>query len=473
VNTANPASAKAMMRLGLFFEGLGHHIAAWRDPAIDPRAKLGIEHYFEIARTAERGKFDMVFTADTNATFGPDDPASWSRTSAAARLEPLTLLAAMSAVTERIGLVATMTTTYHEPFTIARFFASLDLISGGRAGWNLVTSAAAAEAVNFSHTAHASPVERYARAKEAAQVVLGLWDSWEDDALLGDKATGLYVDPAKVHFLAHKGRHFSVRGPLMIPRSPQGHPVLVQAGQSDGGRDLAAATAEVVFTVQQDIEEARAFYADIKRRAAALGRSPDALKILPGVMIVVGTTTAAAEAKYERLQALIPPDFGLRHLSSVFGVDLSQLPLDGPVPELDYPVTQHGRLKLLLDLARRERLSIRQLYKRVVGQRGHRTVCGTPAEIADALESWFAAGACDGFNIMPLTFPHGLDDIVDHVIPELQRRGLFRTEYEGRTLRENLGLPIPTNARHASTPREEAAAARRSVTDPHPDEETL
>jgi len=338
-----------------------------------------------------------------------------------------------------------MTTTYYEPFTIARFFASLDQISKGRAGWNLVTSLAAAEALNFSHSAHASHADRYARAKEFAQVVLGLWDSWEDDAIIADKESGLYFEADKMHFLNHKGKHFQVRGPLMIQRSPQGHPVVVQAGQSEDGRDLAAETAEIVFTVQQDLGQAKAFYADIKKRAAAYGRSPDAVKVLPGIMVVVGKTKAEAEAKYERLQSLIHPEFGVKQLSSYFGQDLSKFPLDGPPPEPNYANAEHGRLKVMYELALREKLSIRQLYKRVIGQRAHRTVCGTPTEIADAMELWFTEKACDGFNVLPVTFPGALNDFVDNVIPELQRRGIFRKEYEGKTLRENLGLPLPPN----------------------------
>jgi FMN-dependent oxidoreductase (nitrilotriacetate monooxygenase family) len=432
-----------MMKLGLFFEGLGHHIASWRDPGVEPLDRLRLEHYLHIVRTAERGKFDMVFTADTNTTFGADNMDYWRGITSAMRLEPLTLLGAMAAVTERIGLVATMTTTYNQPFSVARMFMSLDHLSGGRAGWNLVTSTSASEAFNFGVEAHASPAERYARAKEFAQVVLGLWRSWDNGALVADKATGEFLDVGKGHYLNHKGEHFSVRGPLMLPPSPQGHPVMVQAGQSDGGRDLAAETAEVVFTVQQDIEQARAFYNDIKQGAVRYGRSAGAVKVLPGVVLVVGATKAAAEEKYRRLQDLIQPEFGVSFLSEYFGFDLSGYPLDGPVPDVDASLADKGRLKLLVDMARRDDLSIRQLYQRAVGQRGHRVICGTPAQIADALASWFEGGACDGFNIMPLTFPAGLDDIVDNVIPELQRRGLFRTEYEGRTLRENLELPAP------------------------------
>jgi len=434
-----------MMRLGLFFEGVGHHVAAWRDPAVDPHARQSLAHHIEIARTAERGKFDLLFAADTNATFGPDDVETWSRTLAASRLEPITLLGALAAVTDRIGLVATATTTYLEPYHVARLFASLDQLSRGRVGWNLVTSTAAAEAYNFSRDAHVAHADRYARAREFAQVVLGLWDSWEDDAVVADKASGLYFDPAKLHLLNHKGEHFSVRGPLTVHRSPQGRPVIVNAGQSEDGRDLAARYAEVIFTVQQDKESARAFAADLKTRAARHGRAPEHVLIMPGVLTAVGRTRAEAEDKYDRLQSLIHPKIGVALLSSFAGVDLSSYPLDGPLPDLPLHHSEHGRQKVILDLARRDNLTIRQLYQRVAGQRAHRTVVGTAADIADALEDWFTAGAADGFNIMPLTFPAGLNDLVEQVLPELRRRGLFRSEYEGRTLREHLGLPRPEN----------------------------
>ena len=434
-----------MMKLGMFLEGTGHHVAAWRDPDVDPHGRVSLAHFLDIARLAERGKFDLLFMADTNATFGADDVESWTRTTAGTRLEPITLLAAMAAVTERIGLVATATTTYYEPFHVARFFASLDQISGGRAGWNLVTSLAIAEAYNFGRETHPHHGDRYARAREFAKVVLGLWDSWEDGAVVADKDSGIYFDRAKLHFLNHKGKHFSVRGPLMVQRSPQGHPVIVQAGQSDDGRDLASETAEVTFTVQQDLESGRAFYADIKRRAAAYGRPPNAIKVMPGVMTVIGQTRAEAAAKYERLQALLSPELAVKDLSSYFGFDMSSLPLDGPVPDPHPDIEQKGRVKVMVELARRENLTIRQLYKRVYGQRGHRVVIGTPVEVADALETWYRGGAADGFNIMPLTMPRGLEDIVELLIPELQRRKLFRTDYEGKTLRENLELPIPEN----------------------------
>ena len=451
------SAPQPQMKLGLFFEGGGHHVASWRDPDVDVRARLSLEHFVQIAQTAERGKFDLLFTADTNATFGADDINVWQHVSAVSRLEPLTLLGALAAMTKHIGLVATMTTTYFEPFHVARFFASLDQISKGRAGWNLVTSLASSEALNFNRETHVSHADRYARAREFAHVVLGLWDSWEEDAMLYDKERGLYFDRDKLHFLNHKGRHFQVRGPLMVQPSPQGRPVIVQAGQSDDGRDLAAETAEVIFTVQQNLDAGRTFYADVKRRAAAYGRGPDELVVMPGVMLVVGGSKAEAEDKYERLQALIAPELGVRQLSSYWGMDLSQYPVDGPVPDPVYNNAEQGRVKVMLELARRDNLTIRQLYTKVIGQRAHRTVFGTPVEIADALEEWFTGGAADGFNILPLTFPRELDDIVNLVIPELQRRGLFRTEYEGTTLRENLGLPKPRN--RYTQAQEQAGAA--------------
>ena len=445
-----------MMKLGLFIEGGGHHMAAWRHPDVASNGRINIERFMDAAQTAERAKFDMVFTADTNASFGADDVEYWRRSSAASRLEPLTMLGALSAVTKHIGLVATMSTTYAEPFSVARFFASLDQISHGRAGWNLVTSLSDAEAKNFNKETHASHAERYARAREFAHVVLGLWDTWEDDAMVYDKEAGIYMNPDKMHFLNHKGAHFSVRGPLMVQRSTQGHPVIVQAGGSEDGRDLAAETAEVVFTVQQQLEAAREFYGDVKQRAARYGRGPDAIKILPGVMPVVGNTKGEAEAKYEELQNLIQPEIGVRQLSSYFGIDLSQYPIDGPVPEPKESNAEQGRIKLIYELAQRENLSIRKLYQRIIGQRAHRVLMGTAKDIADALEEWFTGGACDGFNVLPPTFPRDLDDFCNEVIPELQRRGLFRKEYEGATLRENLGLPYPVNRHAVSRAKAEA-----------------
>jgi len=453
--TATP-NARPMMKLGLFIEGGGHHMAAWRHPEVAANGRIRVESFMDAARTAENAKFDMVFTADTNATFGSDDIDYWTRSSAASRLEPLTLLGALSAVTTHIGLVATMSTTYAEPFSVARFFASLDQISHGRAGWNLVTSLKDAEAQNFGRDAHASHADRYARAREFAEVVLGLWDSWEDDAMVYDKKAGIYLDPDKLHVLNHRGKHFSVRGPLFVQRSPQGRPVVVQAGGSEEGRELAAETAEVIFTVQQELGAARAFYDDVKKRAARYGRGPEAIKILPGVMPVVGATRAEAAAKYEELQELIQPEIGVKQLSSYFGIDLSQYPIDGPVPEPAPSNAEQGRIKLIYELAQRENLSIRTLYQRIIGQRAHRVLIGTAGDIADAFEEWFTGGACDGFNVLPPTFPRDLRDFCDGVVPELQRRGLFRRDYEGKTLRENLGLPYPVNRHTLARSRKNA-----------------
>ncbi len=439
-----------MMKLGFFLYGTGHHIASWRDPGVMPNANQSLKHYIAITQTAERGLFDFVFNADSNSTFGPDDPDIWKRTTVSMRLEPLTLLGALAAVTSRIGLISTATTTYLDPFHVARMFATLDQMSEGRVGWNVVTSSAASEAFNFSHAAHAPHDQRYERAAEFIQVAQGLWDSWEDDAHVMDQKGGLFFEPAKLHMLDHKGKHFSVRGPLMVPRSPQGQPVIVQAGQSEAGLELAARTAEVLFTVSQNFETSKKFYADLKARTAKCGRSPDSIKVMPGVLVVVGKSRDEAKEKFDRLQALIHPELGVAMLSDIVGLDLSKYPLDGPVPDVPLSNTQQGRQKVVMDMARAENMTIRQLYIRVATARGHRVVFGTASDIADALEEWYRAGACDGFNIMPQTLPEELNAFVGEVIPELQRRGLFRTRYEGATLRENLGLPRPVN-RFAAT----------------------
>lgn len=434
-----------MMKLGFFLYGTGHHIASWREPGVMPNANQSLKHYIEITQTAERGLFDFVFNADSNSTFGPDDPDIWKRTTVSMRLEPLTLLGALSSVTSRIGLISTATTTYLDPFHVARMFATLDQLSEGRVGWNVVTSSAASEALNFSHKAHAPHDQRYERAAEFIQVAQGLWDTWEDDAHVMDKDAGLFFHPDKLHMLHHKGKHFQVRGPLMVPRSPQGQPVIVQAGQSEAGLELAARTAEVLFTVSQNLEASKKFYADLKARTAKCGRAPDAIKVMPGVLTVVGTTRDEAKEKFERLQTLIHPELGVAMLSDIVGLDLSQYPLDGPVPDVPLTNTQQGRQKVVMDMARAEHMTIRQLYMRVATARGHRVVHGTAADIADALEEWYRGGAADGFNIMPQVLPQGLNEFVEYVIPELQRRGLFRRQYAGKTLRENLGLPRPAN----------------------------
>ena len=445
-----------MIKLGLFVQGGGHHVAAWRHPSVPYGANQDIGHYMEIAQIAERGLMDMIFLADTVGTFGPDDIEVWRRGAAASRLEPVTLLSALSSVTKNIGFVATFSTTFIEPYYVARMFASLDKISGGRAGWNLVTSAAPSEPHNFGAAKHVPAAARYARAAEFAKVVLGLWNTWEDDAFIEDRDHGFYFDQEKMHYLNHKGAYFDVRGPLTVRRSPQGHPVLVQAGQSEAGRELAAETAEVIFTVQQDIETARAFRADIHARATRYGRDGNVIKIMPGVVPFVGATRAEAQAKFDELQSLIHPELGLRVVSDMTGVDLTKFDPDSPVPDAPPNGMQEGRQRVVLDMAKKEGLTIRQMYQRAVGARGHRILIGSVSEVADNLEEWIASGAADGFNIMPPVFPASLTDFVDMVIPELQRRGLYRKTYEGKTLRENLGLPFPAH-QHAIARENKAA----------------
>ncbi|MGF6659288.1 FMN-dependent oxidoreductase (nitrilotriacetate monooxygenase family) [Paraburkholderia atlantica] len=450
---------KRQMSLGAFLMETGHHIAAWRHPDTHAAGGLDFAHYAQLARIAEQAKFDAIFFADSVSVRDTHLP-SLSRTARADHFEPLTLLAALSVVTERIGLIATVSTSFNEPYNVARKFASLDHLSGGRSGWNLVTSSTETEAHNFSRDKHLDHAVRYERAKEFYDVVAGLWDSWEDDAFVRDKASGIYFDADKLHVLGHRGKHFSVRGPLNVARSPQGWPVVVQAGASEAGRELAAQTAEVIFVAHQTLDEAQQFYRDVKGRLARYGRAPEHLKIMPGIFPVIGKTQQEARDKFDALQELIDPAVGLALLSNMSGgVDLSQYPVDGPVPEL--PETNGGksRQRLLLDLARRDNLTIRDLYLRIAGARGHQQVIGTPQSIADQLQQWFEEEGADGFNIMSPWLPGGLSEFADTVVPELQRRGLFRTEYTGSTLREHLGLARPVN-RYTQTARE-----RRELTE--------
>ncbi|SDJ54795.1 LLM class flavin-dependent oxidoreductase [Variovorax sp. OV700] len=453
------ASSTRQFKLGAFLMQTGHHIAAWRHPGAQADAGSNFRHYVELAQKAEAAKFDAVFLADSVGVRNSDLP-SLSRTARADHFEPLTLLSAIAALTERIGLIATVSTSFNEPFNVARKFASLDQISGGRSGWNLVTSSGTGEAQNFNRDEHFEHALRYERAAEFHDVVTGLWDSWEDDSFVRDKPSGLYFDEHKLHVLGHKGAHFSVRGPLNVARSPQGRPVVVQAGASEAGRDLAARTAEVIFVAHQTVEEAKAFYADVKGRLPRHGRHPDEVKIMPGIFPVVGRTQAEAEEKFEQLQELVHPVVGVSLLSNVIGgFDFSSLPVDAPLPELPETNGPKSRQRLLLDLARRENLSIRDLYLRIAGARGHQQVVGTPASIADQLQQWFEEGGADGFNIMAPWFPGGLDDFIELVLPELRRRGLFRTEYEGRTLREHLGLQRPVHRAHSARQAHPAAIA--------------
>ena len=450
------STSSRQFSLGAFLMQTGHHIAGWRHPDAQADAGSNFRHYVELARKAEAAKFDAVFLADSVGVRSTHLP-SLARTARADHFEPLTLLAALAAMTERIGLIATVSTSFNEPFNVARKFASLDQISGGRAGWNLVTSSGGAEARNFNRESHFEHALRYERAAEFHDVVTGLWDSWQDDSFVRDKQSGIYLDTDKLHVLGHKGTHFQVQGPLNVNRSPQGRPVVVQAGASEAGRELAARTAEVIFVAHQTFEEAQAFYADIKGRLPRHGREAGDVKIMPGIFPVVGRTESEAREKFDQLQLLVDPVVGLQLLSTVIGdIDLSGHPVDGPVPALPETNGPKSRQQLLVDLARREGLTIRQLYLRIAGARGHQQVVGTPAQIADQLQQWFEEGAADGFNIMAPWFPGGLDDFIELVLPELRRRGLFRSDYRGSTLREHLGLRKPVHPRELRDTRHEA-----------------
>ncbi|PBB26944.1 MULTISPECIES: LLM class flavin-dependent oxidoreductase [unclassified Mesorhizobium] len=412
----------AQMKLGAFLWATGHHIAAWRHPKAHVTAGIDIDHYIQLARTAEAAKFDMIFCEDA-AGLREANVGIASQTSRSVGFEPISLLSALAVQTSRIGLVSTASTSYNEPYGLARTFLSLDHLSGGRAGWNLVTSASPIEAANFGSTGLKPHADRYERAREFAEVVTGLWHG---------KASG------------HDGQSFSVRDRLDLPRSPQGAPVMVQAGASDVGRDLAARTADVVFTAAQTFEEAKAFYNDLKGRMAAYGREPDDIKIMPGVSPVVAETEAEAWEKHEELQELIPDDVGVALLSSYLSIsDLWRYPIDGPLPDLPDSEGMKSRQALVVEQSRRDGLSIRQLARHFAGARGHWRIVGTAAQVADELQARFEGGAADGYNVMPSWFPGELDAFATLVVPELQRRGLFRKEYDGNTLREHLGLKRP------------------------------
>jgi len=431
------------LHLNAFLLSVGHHEASWRLPESDAFASTNVNHYIQLARIAERGKLDSLFLAD--------GPVLWGHIGQrpAGTLEPTVLLTALAGATEHIGLIATASTTYNEPYNLARRFASLDHISGGRAGWNIVTTAGVDAARNFNLTALPAHADRYARAAEFVDVSLKLWDSWEDDAVLGDKERGVWGDESKLHPPQHVGRYFRIEGALNVPRCPQGYPLLVQAGSSEDGKELAAQYAEAVFTAQQTLEDAQAFYSDLKGRVRALGRDPDSIKILPGIVPALGSTEREALALEAELEQLIKPEYARRQLAQILRVEPESLDLDrelpADLPSEDHIESQKSRYTLVVSLARRERLTVRQLLGRLGGGRGHRTFAGTPEQVADAIQLWWENGAADGFNVMPPVLPSGLTAFVDHVVPILQRRGLFRSEYEGKTLRENYGLPRPPN----------------------------
>ena len=443
------------LRLGAFMRPVSIHTSAWRWPGAYPDANFNFGHLKRFAQTLERGKFDAFFMADHLALMNMP-MAALKRSATVTSFDPLTLLPALAAVTEHIGLIATASTTYNEPYHVARKFASLDHISGGRAGWNLVTSANPQEAYNFGLDQHVEHSERYHRAREFFDVVTGLWDSWADDAFIRDVENGIYFDPAKLHVLDHRGEHLKVRGPLNIARPIQGWPVIVQAGASEAGRQIAAETAEVVFSGIDNLPDAQALYADIKGRMAKVGRSRDHLKILPGAFVVVGDTVAEARAKKRQLDSLVHPDSGIASLSVRLGHDASGFDLDGPLPDIPESNASKSGRQRIVDLARRENMTVRQLAQHVGGAFGSLEMIGTPATIADQMEEWLASEGSDGFNVMFPYLPQGLDDFVDRVVPELQRRGLFRREYEGATLRENLGLPRPENRFFAGATSESA-----------------
>ncbi len=436
-----------MMILGLNAGAIGSHLGGWRHPEAWPKTAMQLGNLIETTKLAERGKLDMIFLADGNGVRQMDKPALFAANSPSDRpsvFEPLTLYAALSQHTSHIGFVATATTTYEEPFLIARKVASLDHISGGRAGWNLVTTSYAEDALNFSHTEHVARDTRYERARECLDVVRSLWDSWAADAFVQDKATGQYLDPSKVRLTSHKGKHFSVKGPLNVARTPQGQPVVFSAGQSEAGKELAAYGAEALFGSATGIEDARATYADIKGRMAKYGRQPDALKILPGMSVFAGRTQADADALFDELQALIAPPLGVAYLEKIIGYGLSGYDIDGSLPlKTDDRVGGTAIGKSVVAMAAREGLTIRQTYERVLPSMSGNMVKGDAKQIADVFEEWYSTKACDGFVLSMPTMPLALRNFVELVIPELQRRGLFRREYTGSTLRENMGLRIP------------------------------
>ncbi|ONG53791.1 hypothetical protein BKE38_11545 [Pseudoroseomonas deserti] len=436
-----------MMNLMTSLIGLGSHLAGWRHRDAWSPTTMSLDNAIHLAKLAERGKLDMLFLADGNAVRQMDDPILFSATSRSDRpaaFEPLTLLAALSQHTTKIGLFATATTTYDEPYLLARRFASLDHLSQGRSCWNVVTGSYAGDAVNFGRSAHVPRAERYNRAREFVEVCKGLWDSWAEDAFIEDKASGRFLDPSRVQRLNHVGKHFAVQGPLNVARMPQGYPVLCTAGQSEDGRELAAEHAELMFSVAQTKAEAQAFYADVKSRMAKFGRAPDALRILPGVTLYIGRTEAEAEEQFQELQSLILPELGLAYLSRQCQMDLSGYPIDGPLPKMEGEVAGVASYReSIAAMAHAEKLSIRQTYERIVPSLGHVLFKGNPVQIADQMEDWFRGQACDGFNVDMPVVPRSLTDFVDLVVPELQKRGLFRREYAGGTLRQTMGLATP------------------------------
>ena len=436
-------STQKQLKLGAFMRPVSIHTGAWRYPGALPDANFNFPALKSYIQKLEAARFDAFFMADHLAVLNMPVNAL-KRSHTVTSFEPFTLLSALAAVTDHIGLMATASTTYDEPYHIARRFASLDHISGGRAGWNIVTTANPDAALNFGLDEDVDHDERYRRARELYDVVTGLWDSFADDAFVRDVESGIYFDPARMHVLGHKGKYLSVRGPLNIARPPQGWPVIIQAGASEAGRQLAAETAEVVFAASPNLSAGKAFYTDVKGRMRAVGRDPETMKILPGAFVVVGDSIEEARAKRAQLDSLVHYDSSIGSLNGMLGYDVSGYDPDRPLPEIPQTNASQSARDRLVSVARERNLTIRQLAQRVGGFGGLSFV-GTPASIADEMQTWLDEEGSDGFNIMFPYLPEGLDDFVDKVVPELQRRGLFRTEYEGATLRENLGLARPAN----------------------------
>jgi len=430
----------------LIDQATGTHPASWIHPDTDAAASTKIDHFRRVAQLAERGKFDMFFVADTPAA-RTENLQAWRRFPMYMnQLEPVTLLAALAGATRRIGLGATVSTSFSEPYNVARQFASLDHISGGRAGWNVVTSANDYAARNFGHVSMPPHALRYERAGEFVDAVRALWDSWTDAAFIRDKKSGVYFDPQGMHVVHHHGKFFKIDGALNIQRPPQGHPLIIQAGASDTGKELAARTADVVFASASSPESAKKDYDDLKGRMAKYGRNPASLRVLAGLPVMIGATRAEAEEKHQRLQQILHPDVGLFRLGTDLEMDLSELPLDEPILESQLPKSANLHKAFfdgIVKIIREEKPTLRQLYLRY--ERGRKTIKGTAKDIADTMEHWFRAAACDGFMMQFHVMPGGLEEFVEGVVPELQRRGLFRLDYEGKTLRDHLGLERPAN----------------------------
>jgi FMN-dependent oxidoreductase (nitrilotriacetate monooxygenase family) len=436
-------AASQQLRLGAFMRPVSIHTGAWRYPGAFADANFNFAHLRRFAQTLERGRFDAFFMADHLAVLNMP-LAALQRSHTVTSFEPFTLLSALAGATQHIGLIATGSTTFDTPYHIARRFASLDHLSGGRAGWNIVTTSNPDAALNFGLETHMEHGERYARAREFYDVVTGLWDSFADDAFVRDVENGIYFAPDKMRVLNHTGKYYSVRGPLNIARPVQGWPVIVQAGASEAGRQLAAETAEVVFAAGSTLANGQRFYADIKGRMRKIGRNPEHLKILPGALVVVGDTIEEARRKRARLDGLVNYANAIASLSIALGHDASQFDPEGPLPQIPESNASKSGRERMIELAKRENLSVRELALRVGGYAGLSFV-GTPHSIAEEMQEWLFTAGCDGFNVMFPYLPEGLDDFVDRVVPELQRRGIFRSDYEGTTLRENLGLPRPAN----------------------------